>query len=238
MACVICGGVNPPPKKRGQLPKYCSDGCRLVARAQARDQLRRTQPDLVRERNSRKITKWRKSQPESFRAYRRKHYAKNKKRIRAARLNAYNYEKERSLAQRRYARNREHIRARESARRQRADVREKARLATEMWRQKNPERSKENSFKSGAEWRARIRNLFIETVSRKVVFERDKGLCGICLTPVDPSSPWEIDHVIPISKGGPHSYANVQLSHRSCNRRKHACLLVAVPRERADRAAR
>jgi 5-methylcytosine-specific restriction endonuclease McrA len=129
------------------------------------------------------------------------------------------------MARQRYAKNREHVRARENARRERADIKESARRRTALWRIQNPERSKQNNFRSGAEWRARIKNLFIETISRTVVFVRDKGQCGICSTPVDPASPWEVDHIIPISKGGPHSYANVQLSHRKCNRPKSARLL-------------
>lgn len=80
--------------------------------------------------------------------------------------------------------------------------------------------------------------VFVEDVDPRVVFERDKGVCGICLELVDPSSPWEIDHIIPISKGGPHSYANVQLSHRRCNRSKSARLPVAVPDGQEEREGR
>jgi 5-methylcytosine-specific restriction endonuclease McrA len=80
--------------------------------------------------------------------------------------------------------------------------------------------------------------VFVDDVDPRVVFERDKGVCGICLTPVDPASKWEIDHIVPISKGGPHAYANVQLSHRRCNRSKSARLLAAVSHECADRASR
>jgi 5-methylcytosine-specific restriction endonuclease McrA len=33
---------------------------------------------------------------------------------------------------------------------------------------------------------------------------------------------WDLDHVIPLSKGGEHSYDNVQVTHPSCNRKKGA----------------
>lgn len=73
--------------------------------------------------------------------------------------------------------------------------------------------------------RARKNEVFVEVIDPLVVFDRDGGICGICLKPVDRKSPWEVDHIVPISKGGAHSYANVQLSHRRCNRKKHAKVL-------------
>jgi 5-methylcytosine-specific restriction endonuclease McrA len=51
------------------------------------------------------------------------------------------------------------------------------------------------------------------------VFKRDRGLCGVCLEPVDPAN-WHLDHVRPISRGGLHCYANVQVSHPRCNLKK------------------
>jgi 5-methylcytosine-specific restriction endonuclease McrA len=53
------------------------------------------------------------------------------------------------------------------------------------------------------------------------VWERDEGVCGICGTAADLSD-WHLDHVVPLSKGGEHSYANTQVSHPVCNLRKHA----------------
>lgn len=75
---------------------------------------------------------------------------------------------------------------------------------------------------SRATRRARIKDAFIETIDPHVVFNRDKGICGICHGDVDRRSKWEIDHVIPLSKGGAHAYANVQLAHHRCNRAKSA----------------
>jgi 5-methylcytosine-specific restriction endonuclease McrA len=62
-----------------------------------------------------------------------------------------------------------------------------------------------------------------EQIDRRLVFERDEGICGICGTLVSPES-WELDHIIPLSRGGPHTFDNVQVSHRRCNRRKWAKL--------------
>ena len=44
----------------------------------------------------------------------------------------------------------------------------------------------------------------------------------------DPRAP-ELDHVIPMSKGGPHVRSNVQLACMACNNRKRASLPSAVP---------
>jgi len=57
---------------------------------------------------------------------------------------------------------------------------------------------------------------------------RDGGICHICKGIVD----WEasplsnrygsIDHVVPLAKGGTHTWDNVKLAHRLCNSRKGA----------------
>ena len=56
-------------------------------------------------------------------------------------------------------------------------------------------------------------------VHRELVWESQGGICGICLEPADPND-WHLDHRIPLSRGGEHSYANTQVSHPRCNLRK------------------
>lgn len=84
-----------------------------------------------------------------------------------------------------------------------------------------PEWARDVGRKHTATRRARTKDLFIEAIDHRVVFERDKGICGICSTPIG-SSRWEVDHKVPLSKGGRHAYDNVQLAHRRCNRSKGA----------------
>lgn len=67
------------------------------------------------------------------------------------------------------------------------------------------------------------RGLATERVDRGVVGERDGWRCGICSRRVDrrriypdPMSP-SLDHIIPLSHGGPHSYTNTRIAHLSCN---------------------
>lgn len=65
-----------------------------------------------------------------------------------------------------------------------------------------------------------------ETISRLEVFQRDEYWCGICDGPIDASAKWpdpmsaSLDHVVPLNRGGTHTYDNVQASHFACNCRK------------------
>lgn len=59
-----------------------------------------------------------------------------------------------------------------------------------------------------------------EHVDRAVVLERDKGICGICGEPVDRGN-FHVDHIVPLSRGGEHSYANTQVAHPRCNQVKY-----------------
>ena len=61
--------------------------------------------------------------------------------------------------------------------------------------------------------------------------ERDGGICHICGEPVPPhydknsGDGWSMDHVVPISRGGTHTWDNVKLAHRRCNSKKNDRLL-------------
>lgn len=59
----------------------------------------------------------------------------------------------------------------------------------------------------------------VEDVDRAEVLRRSDGVCGICGDPVD-SSDFHVDHIVPLSKNGDHSYANTQPAHPLCNLRK------------------
>lgn len=72
-------------------------------------------------------------------------------------------------------------------------------------------------------------------ISVQALYKKENGICYLCGQPVDmndykmirgnkvcggryPS----IEHVIPLSKGGEHSWENVRLAHRACNTKKGA----------------
>lgn len=72
--------------------------------------------------------------------------------------------------------------------------------------------------------RARKLGAFVENVDREVAFLNDAGVCQwqYCreASPfVDPAN-WHLDHIIALSRGGEHSYRNVQVTHPRCNQRK------------------
>jgi 5-methylcytosine-specific restriction endonuclease McrA len=69
----------------------------------------------------------------------------------------------------------------------------------------------------------KIKSNFVEHVDRLTVYERDGWICQICMSPIDRElkfparmSP-SVDHIVPVSHGGDHSYENVRASHLTCN---------------------
>jgi 5-methylcytosine-specific restriction endonuclease McrA len=56
----------------------------------------------------------------------------------------------------------------------------------------------------------------VEPVNREAVAARDGWRCCICGGKVTRRD-WSLDHIVPLSQGGTHTYANVALAHRGCN---------------------
>lgn len=79
--------------------------------------------------------------------------------------------------------------------------------------------------------RAREHNATFERISPADIFERDGWFCRECgrQTPKDKRGSYdddapELDHIIPISKGGAHTWNNLQCLCRSCNGLKSASM--------------
>lgn len=85
--------------------------------------------------------------------------------------------------------------------------------------------TREQKLEQKRKWEATRKALkmkrFVEVVEPGVVFEKSNGICGVCQQPVDRLK-FEVDHIIPLSRGGEHSYLNTQASHPTCNRKKWA----------------
>lgn len=81
--------------------------------------------------------------------------------------------------------------------------------------------------------RMKRRNKYLigdKSITLKKLYDRDKGVCKICgglcdyndykivngITVVGNCYP-SIDHIIAISKGGSHTWDNIQLAHKQCN---------------------
>lgn len=90
-----------------------------------------------------------------------------------------------------------------------------------------------DSKNSGGHYRIRTLNQGVEydeSITLKAVRERDKDICQICGGIVDDTAIKNghirklyptVDHIIPLSKGGSHTWDNVQLAHMACNAGKH-----------------
>ncbi len=83
--------------------------------------------------------------------------------------------------------------------------------------------------------RARIKATEIEPVYTMVVLDRDGWKCVLCgidtpreLRGTTHDQAPEMDHIIPLAKGGPHTYENVRCLCRKCNQAKSDRLDEAV----------
>lgn len=92
---------------------------------------------------------------------------------------------------------------------------EQMKASTERWRKNNPDKVRDIRENR----RARELGAFMEDVDRLDLWLVHQGLCGICNEPVEFDTA-EVDHIIPLSRGGLHSYDNCQPAHVTCNRRK------------------
>jgi 5-methylcytosine-specific restriction endonuclease McrA len=71
--------------------------------------------------------------------------------------------------------------------------------------------------------RARIWHVGSERFPAVEIFNRDRWICQICQEGVDKGLKFplplsaSLDHIVPLSRGGPHVRSNVQLAHLVCN---------------------
>lgn len=69
--------------------------------------------------------------------------------------------------------------------------------------------------------RARERGVEWEPIDRGVLYEREGGRCHICGRRVAVDV-FEVEHLVPLSRGGSHTWSNVGIAHPRCNRVKWA----------------
>lgn len=94
----------------------------------------------------------------------------------------------------------------------------------------------EQRRRSAKKYRARKRTTTVESVDPLLVFERAGWRCYLCGcdTPrelrgtCDPRAP-ELEHIVPLARGGTHTYANVACACRGCNGLKGDSLAMALP---------
>lgn len=82
------------------------------------------------------------------------------------------------------------------------------------WRKANPQKwallNRENQRRRRAG----------DPVSYAAILERDGWVCHICGDPIADLEDLHFDHIIPLSKGGPHHADNISPAHALCNLKK------------------
>ena len=140
--------------------------------------------------------------PERKREHDAKYYERNRLTIRA-KQNSRPLTSAQQLSQRR------------SSRKYAAAHREQINERGRRWRMANPDKVRDRKARRYAREHGRT----AERVALSVLFTRDAGRCGLCGKPVQMGTA-SIDHIIPLARGGEHTYRNTQLAHLDCNRRR------------------
>lgn len=94
------------------------------------------------------------------------------------------------------------------------------------WRLAHPEKVRENASRKRKQRLEQMHKTRDGSVlSRQEIWEREKGVCGIC-GEVAESDSWELDHIVPLAQGGSHTLSNLQVAHPRCNRTKGGSMRV------------
>lgn len=170
---------------------------------------------------------------EEHREYKRKYYQANAEDIKAksAKWAAENSERHKENGRRYQAKNRK-----KEAKRKRAwkDAnRQKARECNRAWEEANPERAQESRRKwqkanpdkrriNASVRRARLIGTGGECDAATVwqMAEDQNWLCAYCESPL--FGDFEIDHIVPVAKGGTGDWSNLAITCGPCNRSKGA----------------
>ena len=100
------------------------------------------------------------------------------------------------------------------------------RARVRRWQTANPERANFSKRAGVMRRRARIAGARISKADLRAVMQRDGMICHLCSLPVTRPD-LSFDHLIPLSRGGPHVTDNLAVAHASSNRRRHAGRLPA-----------
>lgn len=167
-----------------------------------------------------------KRDPEEVRQYRRSYYEDNKEHLLELGRKWRENNPERHLANIRQYNAANTDRLREYRKSWREENIDKVREQNAQWKRENKEKVASYQQKR----RALEAEAFVEYVDHLTVFERDNWTCHICGELIDPNAGGNdvmkasLDHVVPLNKGGEHSYDNCKASHLSCNAAKRDSL--------------
>lgn len=232
LTCVECGEEYDKPPK-GRPPKVCGTECKETRSKRQHKEKYERNKDYILERNR----KYREPRKEEIAAKTREKRKEKGDEIRARDRGRYQLNPEPKRASRRasYQKHRDRFRQRnhENYLKNREEYIENARQYREKYgdliRERRRQLYAENPARyntRAADRRAQINEAFVESVSINVLLTRDAYLCGICGGDIPEGLPYgdplypHIDHIVPLSKGGEHSYVNTQPAHASCNVQK------------------
>lgn len=238
--CLDCGGVNNTLSHA--FPNSRCTPCMTERTAEAR----RRHYEANREDIAEKYHQYYEANREELLETRRRYWGENREAL-VEKQRRYREENREAVAEyrRRYGEeNREKIDAdnrryreenrdkiAESHRRYYTENPEKFAEKGRLYRETNPEKlwaTRQNS--RARRWGA----LIVEDVFPTILWERDGGICHLCELPA--GLDWQPDHLTPFSRGGEHSYANIAVSHPTCNKRKNAKLMSELDLENDFRA--
>ena len=187
-------------------PDGRTSSCKPCAIARAREWYAEN-----RERAKQARKQWAANHRAQSRAIKRAWVERNKAAIRERNSAPEARLKARQRQQRYYGQHREAINARARARR--AENPEQRREIARRWN-----RNHQSAVAAvQALRRARLASApVVERVRVEFLAARDRNICGVCRKRVHVRER-SIDHIVPISRGGDHSYLNTRLAHRRCN---------------------
>jgi 5-methylcytosine-specific restriction endonuclease McrA len=108
--------------------------------------------------------------------------------------------------------------------------RESIRASIKAWEKANPDKNRASRRRASARYNfLKHSNGTYEPIKPEEIFERDHWRCKACRveTPKELQGTLEdnaptLDHIIPVSLGGPHTRRNLRCLCRKCNCAKHA----------------
>lgn len=93
-------------------------------------------------------------------------------------------------------------------------------------RARNKAARAKKQWNEASRWQMMKANGPMDRITYPAIFQRDNGICAVCAEPVDNSlkrpdlMSGSVDHIKPLSRGGTHTFDNVQLTHLMCNYEK------------------